>query len=452
MSDPAASQSVSAAARWRALVAIYRAPGVPVMLFLGFAAGLPLPLTGFTLRQWLSETEATLAVIGLTASVGIAYSFKFLWSPLLDRLRPPPGFGRLGRRRGWLLAIQILLALAIAALGFSDPRAAIGMTFAIAVIVAYLSASQDIVIDAYRIERLAPEAQGAGLAAYIWGYRVALLAGNAGALMLAGLGGWGFSYLAMAALMGIGILCCLLMREPPAPSEPALPGDGAYAKAMAWMRRAVVEPLADFARHDGWLWILLFVCLFKLGEALAGTMTAPFYRSLGYSRETVAGVSGVFGLVATLAGVAVGGALVARLGTARALIGTGILQMVSNLMYVALAYGGGDIGMLWLQVGVENFTDGLADAAFVAYLSSLTRIAFTATQYALLSSLATVPLRTLGASSGWLAESMGWPLFFLLTTVAALPAMGLMLWLLKRFPPKAGGLAPPADPGGGAVI
>ena len=215
---------------------------------------------------------------------------------------------------------------------------------------------------------------------------------------------------------------------------------------------AVVEPLADFARHDGWLWILLFVCLFKLGEALAGTMTAPFYRSLGYSRETVAGVSGVFGLVATLAGVAIGGMLVARLGTARALIGTGVLQMVSNLMYVALAYGGGDIGMLWLQVGVENFTDGLADAAFVAYLSSLTRIAFTATQYALLSSLATVPLRTLGASSGWLAEGMGWPLFFLLTTVAALPAMGLMLWLLKRFPPKNDRLAPAADPGGGAVI
>jgi PAT family beta-lactamase induction signal transducer AmpG len=441
-----------ARARWRDALAVYRAPGVPVMLFLGFAAGLPLPLTGFTLRQWLSEADVALAVIGLTASVGIAYSFKFLWSPLLDRLRPPPGFARLGRRRGWLLTIQILLVAAIAALGFTDPKTAVGATIAIAVIVAYLSASQDIVIDAYRIERLSPEAQGAGLAAYIWGYRVALLAGNAGALMLVGVGGWGLSYLAMAALMGIGVVCCLLMREPPTPHEPALAGDGRLAKAAAWLKRAVIEPLADFARHDGWLWILLFVCLFKLGEALAGTMTAPFYRSLGYSRETVAGISGVFGLVATLAGVAVGGLLVARLGMARALISTGILQMVSNLMYVALAYGGGDIGMLWLQVGVENFTDGLADAAFVAYLSSLTRIAFTATQYALLSSLATVPLRTVGASSGWLAEGMGWPAFFLLTTAAALPAMALMLWLLKRYPPKKLTAVPPADPGGGAVV
>lgn len=438
--------------RWRAALTVYRSPGVPVMLFLGFAAGLPLPLTGFTLRQWLSETDVALAVIGLTASVGIAYSFKFLWSPLLDRLPPPPGFARLGRRRGWLLAIQILLVAAIAALGLTDPKVAVGATIAVAVVVAYLSASQDIVIDAYRIERLAPEAQGAGLAAYIWGYRVALLAGNAGALMLVGVGGWGLSYLAMAVLMIVGVVCCLMMREPPDPEEPALAGDGALVKAAAWIKRAVVEPLADFARHDGWLWILLFVCLFKLGEALAGTMTAPFYRSLGYSRETVAGVSGVFGLAATLAGVAVGGALVARLGTSRALIGTGVLQMVSNLMYVALAYGGGDVGMLWLQVGVENFTDGLADAAFVAYLSSLTRVAFTATQYALLSSLATVPLRTLGASSGWLAEGMGWPLFFLLTTVAALPAMGLMLWLLKRFPPKGARLAPPPDPGGGALF
>ena len=446
MAAPAAP-AIATRARWRDALAIYGAPGVPVMLFLGFAAGLPLPLTGFTLRQWLSESDATLAVIGLTASVGIAYSFKFLWSPLLDRLRPPPGFARLGRRRGWLLAIQILLALAIAGLGLSDPRAAVQTTIALAVIVAYLSASQDIVIDAYRIERLAPEAQGAGLAAYIWGYRVALLAGNAGVLLLVGDVGWTGGYLAMAALMLIGVVCCLVMREPPAPAEPALEGEGALARTAAFLRRAVVAPLADFAKRDGWLWILLFVCLFKLGEALAGTMTAPFYRSLGYSRETVAGVSGVFGLVATLAGVAAGGLLVARLGTARALIGTGILQMVSNLMYVALAYGGGDVGMLWLQVGVENFTDGLADAAFVAYLSSLTRIAFTATQYALLSSLATVPLRTVGASSGWLAEGMGWPLFFLMTTAAALPALAVMLYLLKRFPPGRATLPPAAASG-----
>jgi PAT family beta-lactamase induction signal transducer AmpG len=194
-------------------------------------------------------------------------------------------------------------------------------------------------------------------------------------------------------------------------------------------------------RRRYWVAILAFVTLFKLGEALAGVMTAPFYRELGFSRLEVAAVSSVFGLVATLAGALAGGYVVARLGTARALIVTGILQMLSNLMYVALAQAGHSMPMLWAQVGVENFTDGLADAAFVTYLSMLTSRAFTATQYALLSSLAAVPLRTLAGTSGWLAEGLGWSWFFVLTTAAALPAMAIMLWLLKRLPPP-----PPKDP------
>jgi PAT family beta-lactamase induction signal transducer AmpG len=203
---------------------------------------------------------------------------------------------------------------------------------------------------------------------------------------------------------------------------------------LDWLKLAIIGPLADFARRDAWVVILAFIVLFKLGEALAGIMTAPFYRAIGFSREEVAAVSSVFGLFATLGGVAVGGLVVHQLGVYRALIATGLLQMLSNLMYVLLAYVGHDVPVLFLQVGIESFTDGLADAAFVAYLSSLTNVAFTATQYALLSSLATVPLRTLGAGSGWLAEGLGWPLFFMLTTVAALPALCIALWLMRRFP------------------
>jgi PAT family beta-lactamase induction signal transducer AmpG len=200
---------------------------------------------------------------------------------------------------------------------------------------------------------------------------------------------------------------------------------------------AVIAPFRDFLSRPGAWLILSFVALFKLGEALAGIMTAPFYRSLGFSREDVAAVSGVFGLFATLGGVALGGVLVATVGTGQALVGTGLGQMLSNLMYVALAEAGRSVPMLWAQVGIENATDGLADAAFVAYLSSLTSTAFTATQYALLSALASVPLRTVGGFSGYLAQAMGWTPFFLLTTAAALPGLAIMLVLLRRFPPAS---------------
>jgi PAT family beta-lactamase induction signal transducer AmpG len=420
-------------ASWLDSLRLYREPRVLVMLFLGFSAGLPLPLTGFTLRQWMSEANVALAAIGLTALIGIAYSFKFVWSPFMDRLELPWFTRRLGRRRGWLLPLQVLLALAIAGLALTDPAINPLATVAVAVAVAFFSASQDIVIDAYRIETLSPEEQGAGLAAYIWGYRIALLVANAGALFIVGYAGWPAAFICLSLLVGIGIVTCLVMKEPAVKVLPETARTGA-GSALEWIKSAVIGPFIEFTRRDAWFVLLAFVALFKLGEALAGIMTAPFYRSLGFSREEVAAISSVFGLFATLGGAAVGGLVVHRFGVFRSLIGTGILQMLSNLMYVALAYSGHDIGMLWLQVGIENFTDGLADAAFVAYLSSLCNVAFTATQYALLSSLAALPLRTLGASSGYLAEAMGWPAFFLLTTAAALPALCLAVWLMRRFP------------------
>jgi len=399
-----------------------------VMLLLGFSAGLPLPLTGFTLRQWFSEANVPLGAIGLTALIGLAYSLKFLWAPVLDHAPPP--LPSLGRRRGWLAPVQLLLAAAIAALALTDPARNATGTVAAAVAVAFLSATQDITIDAFRIESLPLGRQGLGLAAYVWGYRIALLVANAGVLFSVERVGWRGAFLAMALLMSVGLATTLfLAREPRPPERAARSGIG------AWLAAAVVAPVRDFlCRPGAWL-ILGFVALFKLGEALAGIMTAPFYRALGFAREEVAAVSGVFGLLATLAGVTLGGVLVAGVGTGRALVVTGLGQMLSNLMYVALAEAGRSLPLLWAQVGIENATDGLADAAFVAYLSGLTSTAFTATQYALLSSLASLPLRTVGGLSGYLAEAMGWTRFFLLTTAAALPGLAIMLVLLRRFPP-----------------
>jgi PAT family beta-lactamase induction signal transducer AmpG len=450
---------------------------LPVMLALGFAAGVPLPLVaGQVLRQWFTESGLSLGAIGLTALIGLAYANKFLWSPLLDALRPPLLRG-LGQRRGWLLCIQAALMAGIAAIALTDPVGGAGMTVALAVLVAFLSASQDIVIDAFRIEMLGEdnEVQAYGLAAYVWGYRLALLASGAGTLLLVQHIGWSGAYLYGAALILVGVLATLAAREPPRPPAPAYDGprfDTAPARAhfrarpwvgqimvmMPWMapvmvamlpahaRRAMVaqpgfhldrtvaQPFADIMRRPYWLAILLFIALFKLGEALAGVMTTPFYRSLGFTREDVATVATVFGMLATLVGAVAGGWLVGRIGVKQALVWTGVTQMLSNLMYVALHQAGHSMPMLWAQVGVENFTDGLADAAFLTWLSALTSRSFTATQYALLSSLAAVPLRTLGASAGFLAAGLGWTPFFLLTTAAALPALAIMVFLLKRLP------------------
>jgi PAT family beta-lactamase induction signal transducer AmpG len=399
-----------------------------VLLGLGFSAGAPLPLVaGQVLRQWFTESGLSLGAIGLTALIGLAYANKFLWSPALDAVRPPLP---LGQRRGWLLVIQLVLVAAILGVATTDPTQGATLTVALAVVVAFLSASQDIVVDAWRIEMLGEDAerQAWGLAAYVWGYRLALLASGAGTLLLVQWLGWGGAYAVASLLLLPGMVAVLAGRE----------GLRPVVVALGWrarLRASVVDPFAEFLRRRGWLAILLFVSLFKLGEALAGVMTTPFYRSLGFTREDVATVATVFGMFATLGGAVAGSWLIGRIGIGRALVVTGLGQMLSNLMYLALVGGVRDMPMLFAQVGVESFTDGLADAAFLTYLSGLTSRAFTATQYALLSSLAAVPLRTLGASSGWLAESLGWSAFFLLTTAAALPAMAIMLWLLKRLPP-----------------
>lgn len=424
---------------WFESLRIYREPRLIAVLFMGFSSGLPLPLTLGTLTFWLATAGVSRTGIGLFALIGVSYSLKFLWSPLIDRLRLGPITDRLGRRRGWALVIQAALALAILALGATDPKTEPGTLALAAVVVAFLSASQDIVIDAFRIEILRPDEQGAGAAATQWGYRFGLMASSFGALYIAHFGGWHVAYGVMAVLMLVGMATMLLTPEPAASAAVAapLPGTSALERARHWLRDAVIGPFAEFVTRPGWLAILVFVVLFKFGDALAGVMANPFYVAMGFTDLEVANISKFFGVAATLAGLGAGGAMVYRLGLYRSLLVGGVLQMLSNLMYVWQSLAGHDVWLLTLTIGVENFTGGIGSAAFVGYLSGLCNVAFTATQYALLSSLATVGRTTLSAAGGWLADRFDWPVFFTLTTLAAVPGLLMILWLIRKFPGTA---------------
>ncbi|MBV8702820.1 MAG: MFS transporter [Acetobacteraceae bacterium] len=400
-----------------------------VMAAYGLLSGLPLPLSGFTLRLWLAEGHLSLGLIGLTANIGLAYSLKFLWAPLLDQARPPWPLRRFGRRRGWLLAIQPALAGAALLLALSRPAAAPLSALAAAALVALLSASQDIVVDAWRIESFPPRLQGAAMAAYVWAYRVALLIAGAGAIKAADVVGWRGALLGVAGLLALGPLATLLAPEPPA-AHPA-PPTGLAAR----LRSAIVAPLLEMLGRPGAGTILGFVALFKLGEAMAGVMTAPFYTHLGFDRAAIAVANGPFSLAATFAGTASGAWLVARLGVGRALLLTGWVQTAAMGMYLWLAASAGERHALVATVVTEAFAEGMADAAFITFLSGLCAPAFTATQYALLSSLAAVALRTVGGLSGFIAQAVGWTALYGLAMFAALPAMLLMLRILRRYPP-----------------
>ena len=418
------------------------APGQPVfqhgrrlwmMAAYGFVAGLPLPLSTFTLRYWLSESGATLSVIGLTANIGLAYSLKFLWSPVFDQVPPPGLMRRLGRRRGWLATIQPALALAAVLLALTNPAVAPMTSIAAAALVAFLSASQDIAIDAWRIETFSQRLQGEALAAYVWGYRFALLTATTGVIWASGFIGWHGALSAIACLMVLGPVVTLLASEPPADGATPAGANGGTLASRA--RQAVIEPLRSFLARPGALMILAFVALFKLGEAMGGIMTAPFYRELGFTRDAIAG-SGPFSLVATLAGITLGGWLVARIGVGRALLWTGSAQTAAMAMYEVLAHAPGQVPILYLTVATEAFAQGMADAAFLTYLSGLCSRTFTATHYALLSSIPALAIHTIGGFSGVLAGAVGWVVFYAICTFAALPAMGLMVMLLRRYPPE----------------
>jgi len=398
---------------------------------MGFSSGLPLALTFGTLSFWLSEVGVSRTSIGLFALVGISYSVKFLWSPVIDRMPIPLVTSRFGRRRGWALAIQPALALAILALGLTDPRSDPGATAIAAVVVAFLSASQDIVIDAYRVELLRPEEQGAGAAATQWGYRIGMLVASAGALYAASFGGWSFAYGLMAALMAVGMATVWLTPEPGIGPLETLAGDSALSRIVAWLERAVLAPFADMFSRRGAVAILAFVILYKFGDALAGTMSNPLYVSLGFTKVEAANIAKIYGFLAGLSGLALGGIVVLRIGVLRALLVCGVLQMLANLMYVLQAWAGHSLPVLALTIGVENLTGAMGSAAFVAYLSGLCNLAFTATQYALLTSLAAVGRTTLSASGGALADIVGWSPFFVIATLACLPGLVLLVRIMR---------------------
>jgi len=399
------------------------------MLAFGFSSGLPLPLTIFTLQQWLTDYKIPLHSIGLTALIGLAYTLKFLWSPAFDRL-PPVLLRRFGRRRGWLLLVQPALAGACALLALSDPGRWVQGTVLAAIAVAFLSASQDILIDAWRIESFSRERQGSALAANIWGYRGAMLVSGSGAIWLSQLAGWTTSLLCMAALMVAGMAATLAAPEPEAPILPPAP-----PAILARLERAFLAPLRDFLRRPGASEVLAFVLLFRLGKVFADGTAAPFYRyQLGYAPSTVATANFLPGLIGVLAGAAIGARLVARIGTGRALILAGTAQAASLGLYLLLMSQPPSLPLLAAKVGLEFAAGAAADIAFLSYISALCSTTYTATQYALLSSLAALAFHTLGGLSGFGAEALGYRDFYIATILGGVPALLIMLHLLKRFP------------------
>jgi MFS transporter, PAT family, beta-lactamase induction signal transducer AmpG len=425
---------------WRRSFADYTDRRVLLILPLGFASGLPLLLTYSTLSAWLATVGIRRAAIGAFALVTTPYALKFLWSPLVDRLPPPLP---LGRRRGWALTIQVLLVAATLALGACNPRRHLMPMAVLALLVAFLSASQDIVIDAYRIEILSLELQGPGAGMIQAGYRVGMLVSGAGALVIAARFGWFAAYATMAALVAVGMLVFLFGPEPSYGAAAAVPEPGRSSSGN-WFRTAVVGPFADFMRRPIWAVILLFILGYKLGEGMAAVMSTPLYISLGFSLDEIAAISKVLGFFGIVTGALLGGLVTARLGILRSLLVCGVLQSAGNLFYVLQALRGHHVAYLALCVTAENVTGAMAGTALVAYLSSLCSPAFTATQYALLSALASLGRTIIGSTGGVLAEMLGWAPFFALTSIVTLPALLLLFWIARRYEEKPDHASPVA--------
>ncbi len=428
--------------KWRQAVAAYTEPRVLQVLALGFSSGLPLLLTYSTLSAWLSTVGVRRAAIGTFALVGTPYAFKFLWSPLMDRVPPPLP---LGRRRGWGITIQILLIGAILALGSCNPKRNLPLMAALSVLVAFLSASQDIVIDAWRVESVNGNQQAPGAAMIGAGYRVGMLVAGAGCLLIAAHAGWFAAYATMAALVGVGLLVFLLCPEPKVSVKISDPAGSGWHVIRHAFSTAVIGPFRDFMRRPLWPVILIAIFGYKLGEAMAGVMSTPLYISLGFSLPEIAAASKLFGFFSIVAGALIGGIVTTRWGIRRSLILCGILQSIGNLFFVLQAVGGHRIGYLALCVTAENITGGMAGTALITYLSSLCSPAFTATQYALLSSITLLGRTVVASSGGAFSEKIGWVQFFLLTSVVGLPFIILFLWV----GPRDDSNRPPVSPTGG---
>jgi PAT family beta-lactamase induction signal transducer AmpG len=393
-----------------------RSKRLAVMLPLGYASGLPLALSGTTLQAWLADSGVDVRTIGAFSLVGLPYVLKPMWAPLLDRFAPPwPG-----RRRGWMLLAQGLLVLAIAAFAFVQPAGQPTLLAALALLLATLSASQDIAFDAYRTDLLEPEERGMGAALTVAGYRVGMIDSGALALVIAEAVGWAFAYATTSLRMIVGAVGTLLAPEPKRGQVPP-----------ASMAEAVVGPLRELLLRPGSAALLALVALYKLGDALVVNLSTAFLvGGLGFSVGLVGGVYQGLGLAATLVGALVGGALMLRWSLARSLLTFGLLQALSNLAFLGLALSGKSLGLLVVAVAIENLSAGLGTAAFVALLMQLCDARYTATQFALLTALASLGRVIAGPAAGGLAHAFGWPSFYALSVVAALPGLGLV-WLLR---------------------
>jgi len=404
--------------------AVFRDRNLAVVLLLGFSSGLPIALVGSTLQAWMTVEGVSLATIGLITLIGVPYTWKFLWAPTMDRFVPP----FLGRRRGWLVVTQFAIVAGLVAMSMTSPQANIALLAALALFVAFMSASQDIAVDAYRTDVATVEQRGIFAALNVLGYRLAMLTSGALALVLAaGSGwigglGWQNTYLVMAALMGIGVIAALWGREPELAAPPP-----------RTLQQAFVEPLREFFSRPG-AWVLLaLIILYKLGDAFAVSLSTAFLiRGVGFTPDDVGYVNKGMGLAATIFGVLIGGGLMVKLGLYRSLMAFGILQAVSNLAYMWLAMAGKSYPVLIIAVGVDNLAGGMGTAAFVALLMALCDHRFTATQYALLSALSAFGRVYVGPVAGYATDprylGLDWPTFFLVTFVVALPGLAVLAW------------------------
>lgn len=444
----------AALSSWLHAFRIYTHPRVLGMLSLGFSAGLPLLLVLGTLSFWLREAGIDRSTIGHLSWIGLAYGFKWMWSPLVDRMSLPLLTRWLGRRRAWLLLSQIIIVIALAGMASTDPVENLTYTVFFALAVAFASATQDIALDAYRIEAVAPRLQGAMAATYQAGYRVAMILASAGVLWIAAAvdpsetsydyAPWRIAYLAMAACMSVGIITTLTIREPDVPVTQLISENEAYARKaiahwnlntrltqmLAWLYGAMLAPFRDFIVRHGRqaLLILALIAIYRISDVVMGVMSNPFYVDMGYTKDEVATVSKVYGVIMTIAGAAIGGVLTAKIGIMRTLFLGAVLSAVTNLLFVWLAGRGHDVTGLILTISADNLSGGIASSAFIAYLSSLTNSAYSATQYALFSSVMLLLPKFIAGFSGDFVDAYGYANFFIGTALLGVPVLALV-WL-----------------------
>jgi PAT family beta-lactamase induction signal transducer AmpG len=433
---------------WRSAFSVYAQPRVLSMILLGFSAGLPYSLVSSTLSAWLADVQVSLSIIGYFSLVGIAYSIKVLWAPVVDSLPLPVLYRLIGRRRSWMLLAQVGITLGLLGISHIDVHLHLQQVALLAVFVAVCSATQDIAIDAYRIEAVTVKYQGAMAAMYVFGYRLSLLVAGAGVLYLAEYFSWQVAYQVMAAAMFIGILTTLAISEPKKNPdlntlaiekkiESALGVDKVMpilAGILKWLSDAVLSPFVEFFHRNGRsaIWILLLIGVYKISDITMGVMAIPFYLDLGFSKKDIADISKLFGFFMTIIGTSLGGTLVVRFGIMRPLLLGAFLAALTNLLFAVLAVSKPSIVLLAGVISVDNLSGGIAAATFIAYLSSLTNIAYTATQYALFSSLMTLPAKLIGSFSGDVALSFGYDVFFIYSAIIGLPAVCLVVLLMRK--------------------